>query len=123
LIIPKNRNKERMRRHKSIRKKIIGTPERPRLCVFRSLKHIYAQIIDDKKGVTVVSASSMEKELLEKSKTLKGKQEIAKLVGSFVAKRALEKNVTKVVFDRAGYKYHGRVKSLATGARDGGLVF
>ena len=121
MIISRNRNKERKRRHKSIRRKVIGTKERPRLCVFRSLKNIYAQIIDDKKGITLVSASSSEKNIMEKKDI--SKQDIAKLVGALVAKKASEKNITKVVFDRAGYKYHGRIKSLATGAREEGLIF
>ena len=145
MIIPRDRNKERKRRHKSIRKKVIGTSERPRLCVFRSLKNIYAQIIDDHKGITLVSASSMEKEIEEKKdaveeeveekkdgkskkgkkkkEALKGKRKIADLVGGLIAKRALEKDIKTVVFDRAGYKYHGRVESLANGARKEGLIF
>lgn len=123
MINPKIKNKERVRRHSSIRKKIFGTSERPRLCVFRSLKHIYAQVIDDSSGKTLVSASSLEKKIGEECKEVKGKTEVAKIVGTAIAKRALEKDITRVVFDRAGYKYHGRVKTLADSAREGGLVF
>lgn len=123
MIKPKIRNKERVRRHKSIRKKVFGTSERPRLCVFRSLNHIYVQVVDDSKGTTLVSASSLEKKVGEECKEIKGKKEVAKIVGSTIARRALEKDITKVVFDRAGYKYHGRVKTLADSAREAGLVF
>lgn len=117
-----SRNKEREKRHLRIRKKVFGTTERPRLCVFRSLNNIYAQVVDDTKGVTLVAASSLDKDIKGQIED-KGKQEVAKLVGSLVAKRALEKNITKVVFDRAGYKYHGRIKHLGDGAREQGLIF
>ncbi len=112
----------RIRRHLRIRKKIFGTPERPRLSVFRSLKHIYAQIIDDTIGHTLVAASTLDPEIREELKG-KTKTEQAKLVGKLIAKRALEKGITKVVFDRGGHKYHGRVKALAEAAREGGLIF
>ncbi len=117
-----SRNEARKRRHRRVRKKVFGTPERPRLNVFRSLKHIYAQIIDDEKGVTLVSASTIDRELREKCQGLT-KTEQARLVGELVAKRALAKGITKVVFDRGGYKYHGRVKALAEAAREAGLDF
>jgi len=123
LIIPKTRNKDRLKRHRRIRKKLFGTAERPRLCVFRSLRNIYAQVIDDTTGNTLVSASSLEKELEEQIASLKGKKEVAKFIGSLIAKRAIENDIKTVVFDRGGYKYHGRISSLATGAREEGLIF
>ena len=103
-----------------MRKLISGTTERPRLNVFRSLKHIYAQIIDDTKGVTLVSASTLDKELKE---NYGGNKDAAKAVGKLVAERALAAGIKSVVFDRVGYIYHGRVKELAEGAREGGLEF
>ncbi|NPA26820.1 MAG: 50S ribosomal protein L18 [Chloroflexi bacterium] len=117
-----SRNEARKRRHKRVRKKVHGTPERPRLNVFRSLTHIYAQIIDDEAGTTLVSASTIDRELrpLMAGKT---KTEQARLVGEKLAERALAKGITRVVFDRGGYKYFGRVKALADGARAGGLEF
>ncbi|NPA05831.1 MAG: 50S ribosomal protein L18 [Chloroflexi bacterium] len=117
-----SRNEARKRRHKRVRKKVHGTPERPRLNVFRSLTHIYAQIIDDEAGVTLVSASTIDRELrpLMAGKT---KTEQARLVGEKIAERALAKGIKRVVFDRGGYKYFGRVKALADGARAGGLEF
>jgi len=116
------REEARKRRHLRVRKKVFGTPERPRLNVFRSNKHIYAQVIDDLAGHTLVSASSIDKEL--KGKLSRGSNiEAAKMVGALVAKRAIEKGVKKVVFDRGGYLYHGRVKALAEAAREGGLEF
>jgi large subunit ribosomal protein L18 len=117
-----NRNKARIRRHKRVRKNVHGTPERPRLNVYRSLNSIYAQVIDDEAGVTLVSASSLDKELRSKMKG-KTKTEQAQLVGEAVADRAKGKGLTKVVFDRGGYKYMGRVKALADGARKSGLEF
>jgi len=105
-----------------IRKKIRGNAERPRLNVFRSLKHIYAQIIDDQKGYTLVSSSTLDKELKEAIKGL-NKTEAARMVGKRIASLAIEKGIKKVVFDRGGYLYHGRVKALAEGAREGGLEF
>ena len=109
----------RQKRHKSVRKQIIGTAERPRLNVYRSLNNIYAQVIDDVKGVTLVAASTLELKDLKNG----GNKEAALEVGKLVAKKAVEKGITNVVFDRGGYIYHGRVASLADGAREGGLVF
>mgnify|MGYP001198264192 CR=1 FL=1 len=114
------RNELRKKKNRRIRYKIFGTPERPRLNVFRSAKHIYAQVIDDVNQVTLVSASSIDKELkLENG----GNIEAAKQVGKLVAERALAKGIEKVVFDRGGYLYHGRVKALAEAAREAGLKF
>ena len=112
-------NAARIKRHKRVRSKISGTRERPRLCVFRSAKHIYAQIIDDVNGKTLVSASTMEKSFTENG----GNKDAAKKVGVLVAERALEKKIDTVVFDRGGFVYHGRVQALAEGAREGGLKF
>ncbi len=112
-------NAARIKRHKRVRAKIFGTPERPRLCVFRSAKHIYAQIIDDVNGKTLVSASSMEKDFTEYG----GNADAAKKIGELVAERALKAKIDTVVFDRGGFVYHGRVKALAEGAREGGLKF
>lgn len=116
------REAARKRRHKRVRKRVFGTPERPRLNVYRSLKHIYAQVIDDTQGHTLVAASTLDRALDGKLNGLK-KTEQAKLVGALVAERALAKGVKKVVFDRGGYKYHGRVKALAEAAREAGLEF
>ena len=115
----RDRNEVRKIRHERVRKKISGTPDRPRLCVFRSNKHIYAQIIDDVNGVTLVSASSLDKAIEGNG----GNKEAAKAVGKLVAERAKEKNIVDVVFDRGGNIYHGRVKELAEGARESGLNF
>jgi large subunit ribosomal protein L18 len=112
----------RKRRHRRVRKRVVGTSQRPRFNVFRSLKHIYAQVIDDTRGHTLVAASTLDPELGDKVKGLP-KTEQAKLVGGLLAKRALEHGVKKVAFDRGGYKYHGRVESLAEAAREGGLEF
>lgn len=112
-------NKARLKRHKRVRGKISGTAQRPRLCVYRSLENIYAQIIDDVAGVTLVSASSAEKTF----KKYGGNKEAAKEVGKILAQRAAKKKITEVVFDRGGYVYHGRVQELADGAREGGLKF
>ena len=117
-----NKNELRKKRHLKARKKIIGTVEKPRLNVFRSLKHIYAQIINDETGVTLVSASTMDKELGSKVEYA-GNAEAAKVVGEAIAKKALEKGINKVVFDRGGYIYHGRIAALATAAREAGLEF
>ncbi len=135
------KQERRYKRHKRIRAKIFGTKERPRLCIFRSSKHIYAQMIDDEKGLTIVEASdigqkpktklpSMEAKVEKRTKSsltiqkpLTGKIEIAYEVGKLMAKKALEKKIEKVAFDKGGYKYHGRVKALAEGARAGGLIF
>lgn len=122
MIEKTDRNEARKRRHRRIRKKISGTPERPRLNVFRSLKHMYAQIIDDTRGVTLVAASTLDKALRDQISN-GGNVESARKVGELVAKRALEKGITKVVFDRGGYKYHGRVRALAEAAREAGLDF
>ena len=110
---------QRLKRHKRVRAKISGTPARPRLNVFRSLNHIYAQIIDDVIGNTLVAASSVEKDFGATG----GNCEAAKKVGQLVAERAIAKGIEEVVFDRGGYVYHGRVQSLAEGAREGGLKF
>ncbi len=112
-------NVARKKRHFRVRKKIAGTGACPRLNVFRSANHIYGQIIDDDAGVTLVAASSLDKDLTEKG----GNKEAAKIVGQSIAKKALEKGITTVVFDRGGYLYHGRVKEFADGAREGGLQF
>lgn len=113
-------NVSRLRRHTRVRKTLSGTSERPRLNVYRSLTNIYAQIIDDTKGVTIVSASSLEADL---KNTYGGNKDTAKAVGTLIAKKALEKGISKVVFDRGGYLYHGRIAELAQGAREGGLEF
>jgi large subunit ribosomal protein L18 len=117
-----DRNAKRLKRHQRMRNKIAGTPERPRLNVFKSSKHIYAQVIDDATGTTLVSASTLDKELRDKVAELT-KSEAAKLVGKAVGERAKEKGINAVVFDRGGYIYHGRVKLLAEGARESGLEF
>ena len=114
-----NTNAQRMKRHKRVRSKISGTPETPRLNVFRSEANIYAQVIDDTKGVTLVSASSLDKAI----EGYGGNKTAAEAVGRLVAERALAKGIETVVFDRGGYLYHGRVKALADGAREGGLKF
>ncbi len=117
-----DKNKVRQRKHSRVRKNLSGTTERPRLCVFRSLSHIYAQIIDDQTGNTLVAASSLDKEIKEQGKSA-GNCETAKLVGELIAKRAIDKEIEDVVFDRSGYLYHGRVAALAEGAREAGLKF
>jgi large subunit ribosomal protein L18 len=118
----KSRAIARTRRHGRVRKNLAGSTERPRLNVFRSLSGIYAQVIDDSAGNTIVSASTVDRDLREKMKGLK-KAEQAKLVGQTVAERAKNKGIQTVVFDRGGYRYSGRVKALADGAREGGLQF
>src|SRR5581483_10081403 len=112
----------RERRHRRVRIQVSGTPERPRLNVYRSLEHIYAQVIDDVAGHTLVSASTLDGEV-KKAISGKPKTEVARIVGQVVAARARNAGITKVVFDRGGNKYHGRVKALADGAREGGLEF
>lgn len=112
----------RIKRHMRIRRRLAGTSERPRLNVFRSAFHIYAQIIDDTIGHTLVSASTTQREIREQVGGL-SRQEQAQIVGKIVAQRALQAGITKVVFDRGGYKFHGRVKALAEGARQAGLIF
>ena len=114
-----DRKMERTRRHIRVRRKISGTAERPRLCVYRSNSHIYAQIIDDVAGNTLVQASTLDKEV----KTKHSNKEAAKEVGALIAKRALDKKIETIVFDRGGYIYHGVVKELAEAAREGGLKF
>ena len=118
----KSRSTARIRRHVRVRMHISGTPQRPRLSVFRSLSEIYVQVIDDQAGSTIASASSIDQDLRKKMKGLK-KTDQAKLVGKAVAERAKSKGVKAVVFDRGGFKYSGRVKALADGAREGGLEF
>ena len=119
MVSKTNRKLERVRRHVRVRNKISGTAERPRLCVYRSNTNIYAQIIDDVAGKTLVSASTLDKEV----KTKHSNKEAAKEVGTLIAKRATEKKIKEVVFDRGGYIYHGVVKELAEAAREGGLEF
>jgi large subunit ribosomal protein L18 len=117
-----SRNAHRQRVHRRVRQVVMGTPERPRLAVYRSLKHIYAQVIDDRAGRTVVSASSLDKEARQQ---VKGGSNIAaaKVIGKLIAERARAAGVQQVVFDRGGYKYHGRVEALANAAREAGLKF
>lgn len=122
MMVEKDRRLGRSRRRMHVRKKVFGTPERPRLNVFRSLRHIYAQVIDDTVGHTLVSASTLDPEVREQIAGLK-RTEQARVVGRVLAARALARGVTQVAFDRAGYKYHGRVKALADAAREGGLDF
>lgn len=122
MVKKESRNERRKWRHRKMRKKIFGTPGRPRLCPFRSLKHIYVQIIDDEEGKTLAAASTLELKTNEKLKQA-NKTELAKLVGELIAKKAKEKGIEKVVFDRAGYLYHGRIKALAEAARQAGLQF
>ena len=122
MITKIDKNADRIKRHQRVRKKVSGTAECPRLCVFRSLNHIYAQIIDDVKGNTLVACSTVEKAVAEAVKDL-SKKEAAKVVGQEIAKRALEKGIKEVVFDRGGYIYTGRVEALADGAREAGLMF
>ena len=112
----------RLRRHASIRKKLVGTAARPRLCVFRSLGHIYVQAIDDDSAVTLASASSVDK-ILKEACAGKNKTEVAYKIGEAVAAKCKEKGIEAVVFDRGGFKYHGRILALADGARNGGLKF
>ena len=118
----RDRNEVRVIRHERVRKKISGTPERPRLCVYRSNAHIYAQIIDDTKGNTLFAASTVEKDIASQVAEM-DKKAAAKLVGKVVAERAVAGGVKEVVFDRGGYVYHGRVKELADAAREAGLNF
>lgn len=119
MIVKPDGNKARLKRHKRVRSKIKGTAECPRLNVFRSLNHIYAQIIDDEKGVTLAAASTLDKDF----NGYGGNKEAARKVGLAIAKKAADKGITTVVFDRGGYVYHGRIKELADGAREGGLKF
>jgi len=119
----KRRNVARGRRHARVRKKVLGSTDRPRLCVFRSHKNIYAQVVDDGIGTTLVAASSLEKDVAKAAGETKGKIALSKAVGSAVAERAIEKGIKKVCFDRGGYRFHGRVKALADAAKEGGLDF
>jgi large subunit ribosomal protein L18 len=116
------KEEHRKKRHKRVRKKVKGTSERPRLSVFRSARNMYAQIIDDEKGHTLLGLSTLSSEIKESVKH-GGNIEAAKVLGRMLAQKALEKNIKTVVFDRGGYKFHGRVKALATAAREGGLQF
>jgi len=120
--IRESRNERRKIRHRRIRQRVVGTPDRPRLSVFRSLKHIYAQVIDDTRGHTLAAASTREPEVASRVSGLK-RVEQSRVVGLVLAQRAREKGIVRVVFDRGGYAYHGRVKALAEGAREGGLEF
>jgi large subunit ribosomal protein L18 len=122
-MIKKSRINQRLRIKNRIRKTISGTAERPRLTVYRSLNHLYAQIVDDSHATTIVTASTISKDFREQLQSVKGRKNLAKRIGLEVAKRATEKNIKRVVFDRNGYLYHGVVKSLADGAREGGLEF
>ncbi len=117
-----DRRVARLRRHRRVRKYVVGTPERPRLSVFRSLRHIYAQVVDDSQGHTLVAASTVDPEVKAQLADLT-KTEQARVVGRTLAERALSQGITRVVFDRGGYEYHGRVEALANAARKGGLEF
>lgn len=119
MLLKVDKNKSRTKRHQRVRNRLSGTAQRPRLSVFRSLAQIYAQIIDDEKGITIVAASSLEKDFEGSGGNIAG----AKKVGAAIAKKALEKGITEVVFDRGGYIYHGRIAALADAAREGGLKF
>ena len=116
----KQKRLARQHRHIRVRQRVQGTIERPRLCVFRSLRHIYAQIVDDTRGHTLVSATTLDAEVRAEAQG-KGKADQAKVVGRVLARRALDAGISKVVFDRGGYRYHGRVEALARAAREGGL--
>lgn len=119
MITKTNRKLERERRHLRVRKKISGTADRPRLCVYRSNNNLFVQVIDDVQGTTLVSASTLDKEV----KVKHSNKEAAKEIGALIAKKAMEKNIKTVVFDRSGYVYHGVIKELAESAREAGLVF
>ena len=122
-MILKNTVERRVRKKARVRRKVFGTTQRPRFTVFRSTRHVYAQIIDDAQGKTIVSASSLSKVLKDQVKAAPSEKEVCRLVGITAAKMALEMKITEVVFDRNGYLYHGRVKAVADGAREGGLKF
>lgn len=122
MIIKKDKNADRIIRHARVRKKVSGSAERPRLCVYRSTNHIYAQIIDDTKGTTLCAASTLEKDIAAKVAELT-KSDAAKVVGAAIAQKAQSLGIKEVVFDRGGYLYTGRVQSLADGAREAGLEF
>ena len=119
--IEKRRKREKLKRR--IRKKVNGTTERPRLTVYRGLKNISAQLVDDENNRTILTVTSLSKDFQDSGKKIKGKVELSKIVGKKLAEKAKEKKIENVVFDRSGYKYHGRVKALAEGAREGGLKF
>lgn len=122
MITKPSSNSRRKIRHGRVRKKVFGTPDCPRLNVYRSANNIYAQIIDDTKGITLAAASSLDKEIKEKV-SYTGNKEAAKIVGSLIGQKAKEKGIQQIVFDRGGYLYHGRIKELAEGAREAGLQF
>lgn len=122
-MITKRKTENRARIKEHIRKNVTGTPERPRLTIFRSLKHVYAQIIDDSANKTLVSVSDISKDVKDDFASVKGQMNISKKVGELVAKKAIAANIKQVVFDRNGYLYHGVVKAMADGAREGGLKF
>ncbi len=122
-MIQKNKSNRRAKIKKHIRKRLIGTSARPRLAVFKSLKHVYAQIIDDSTGKTLVSVSDISKDMKGEFGGVKGQVNVSKKIGELVAKKALAQNIAQVVFDRGGYLYHGAVKAMADGAREGGLKF
>jgi large subunit ribosomal protein L18 len=122
MITKKDKNASRLVRHARVRKKVSGTSERPRFCVYRSLSHIYVQIINDQDGTTLAAASTLDPDLKEKVAD-KTKKEAAKIVGEAAAKKALDKGIKQVVFDRGGYIYHGRIQEVAVGAREAGLEF
>jgi large subunit ribosomal protein L18 len=119
----KTRDEARERRHRRVRKKVNGTPERPRLCVFRSVKHIYAQLFDDRSGKCLFTVSSLSEEVRNRVGEAKGKTATGTVVGKVIAEKALAAGIQAVAFDRGGYLYHGRVKALADGAREAGLKF
>jgi large subunit ribosomal protein L18 len=120
-MIKKDIKELRLRKMVRIRKKIIGTVERPRLSIHRSQKHIYAQLVDDTKGNIIASMSTLSKDVREEIKSVKKTMDRCRLIGEKLAQKAVEKNISSVVFDRSGYKYHGRIKAIADGARKGGL--
>lgn len=122
-MILKNTLERRLKKRFRIRKKIVGTGDCPRLTVYRSLNHIYAQLVDDTTGTTLISASTLSKEIREQVKGLRNRAEVAKIVGKLAGLKAVEKKIERAVFDRNGYLYHGRVKAVADGAREAGLKF
>jgi large subunit ribosomal protein L18 len=122
-MITKRKMENRLRTKKHIRLQMSGSSERPRLTVFRSLKHVYAQLVDDDQGKTLIGVSDLTEELAEQAKAAKGQVAVGKLVGQLMARRAKEKSIAQVVFDRNGFRYHGVIKAVAEGAREGGLKF
>jgi large subunit ribosomal protein L18 len=122
-MISKNRTANRKRSKAHIRMNVSGTTERPRLTVFRSLRHVYVQVVDDSTGKTLLGVSDVSKDLADQLKEVKGQVAVGKKVGQLVARKAAEKNIAQVVFDRNGFRYHGVVKAVAEGAREGGLKF